>query len=230
MSDYNLSVPIKGIYFGAVQNRWEGKPPSAIQKDWVDGVQEITPLGFLGDAQADLEVHGGLDKAIHHYAADHYVAWQTEGHMPKGTLPAAFGENISTLGMTEEDTCIGDIFSMGTAEVQISQGRQPCWKLGSHTQNTKMPYLFQKLGRTGWYYRVLKVGHVASGDMITLLERPEPEWTVKRVTNARLTRRVSAEDATKLAELSVLAEGWRAAFAKMADGQKSEDTTARLNG
>jgi MOSC domain-containing protein YiiM len=148
--------------------------------------------------------------------------------MTAGTVAAAFGENISTRGLTEENLCIGDILSLGSATVQISQGRQPCWKLGSHTGNAKMPYLFQKTGRTGWYYRVLETGVVSVGDMMTLLERPQPNWSVQKVTQARLTRRIQPSEAEVLAEMPELAEGWRDAFAKMAMGNTTEDISARL--
>ena len=228
MSHPELHACISGLFFGAAKTRWNGKPPSAIQKDRVTGSQNITFDGFPGDDQADLTVHGGVEKAIHHYAHDHYDNWQSEGHMAPNTHPAAFGENISTRGLTEDNLCIGDILKLGTAMVQISQGRQPCWKLGLHTGNEKMPYLFQKTGRTGWYYRVLETGAVASGDLIALVERRHPDWSVKRVTQARLTRGVSPSDAETLAHIEDLAPGWRAAFARMSDGVVHEDTTKRL--
>ena len=93
-----------------------------------------------------------------------------------------------------------------------------------------MAALFQKTGRTGWYYRVLEPGVAAAGDVITLLGRPQPDWSVERVTAARLTRRVSQVDATTLSEMPELAEAWRTAFAKIADGNRDEDTSARLTG
>ena len=226
----SLSSTIEGLFVGKVTDRWPGKPPSAIQKDPANGPQDIGIHGFLQDVQADLKVHGGADKAIHHYAHDHYAAWQTEGLIPAGTLPAAFGENISTTGLTEDTLCIGDILKLGTATVQISQGRQPCWKLGLHTGQDKMPYLFQKTERTGWYYRVLDEGAVGVGDRITLVERPQPNWTVRQVTQARLTKRIIPNDAALLADMPELAAGWRQAFAKMAAGQFKEDTSERLGG
>lgn len=226
----NLSSRIDGLFVGKVMDRWPGKPPSAIQKDPATGRQDIGVHGFVLDAQADLEVHGGTDKAIHHYAFDHYAAWKSEGLIPRGTQPAAFGENISSIGLTEDTLCIGDILKLGSATVQISQGRQPCWKLGLHTGQEKMPYLFQKTGRTGWYYRVLDEGAAAVGDNIALVERLQPDWTVRKVTQARLTKRILPEDAAQLADTPELAAGWRHAFAKMAAGQISEDTTRRLSG
>ncbi|WP_306113822.1 MULTISPECIES: MOSC domain-containing protein [unclassified Roseovarius] len=230
MTGINPSSRIDGIFFGKVTNRWEGRGPSAIGKTPVKGPQEIDEFGFLDDEQADLEHHGGAEKAIHHYATEHYQDWMTEGAIPSGTAPAAFGENIATRGMTEWTLCIGDKLRLGTAVVQISQGRQPCWKVSEHTKNEKMAYLFQKTSRTGWYYRVLETGVAAQGDQISLIERPQPKWSVARVTSARLTRRVTQHDAEVLAMLPELADGWRKAFVRMAEGNMQEDTSSRLVG
>jgi len=228
--EHNLTARINGVFLGKIEQRWEGRAPSAIRKTAVAQSCEIDENGFVEDRQADLEVHGGPDKAIHHYAADHYADWIREGEIPDGTVPAAFGENISTLGMTEDTMCVGDILRLGTAIVQVSQGRQPCWKVSEHTQNPQMAYLFQKTGRTGWYYRVLENGMVGVGDDIRLLERPQPDWSIRRVTTARLSRSISNEGAAILAHMPELANGWRTAFAKLASGNTDEDTSKRLNG
>ncbi|WP_374015642.1 MOSC domain-containing protein [Phaeobacter sp. A36a-5a] len=230
MTRPDLSAPIAGIFHGAVHSPWADKPPTAIHKSPVAGSQMIDINGFTGNSQADLTVHGGADKAIHHYASEHYRLWQDEAELPPTAVPAAFGENIASYGLTEDTLCIGDILRLGSAVVQISQGRQPCWKLGLYTQNKRMPYLFQKTGRTGWYYRVLEPGAVQTHDEIRLIERRHPEWTVHRVTHARLTRKITAGEAASLADLADLAAGWRAAFARMAGGDTGEDTSARLGG
>lgn len=230
MSNPPLSTTIDNLFFGKIEDRWDGRPPSAIGKTVVAGLRQIEAHGFVEDAQADLDNHGGAEKAIHHYPSDHYAAWITEGVIPEGTVPAAFGENIAAYGMTEDTVCIGDILKLGTATVQVSQGRQPCWKVAEHTKNPLMAYLFQKTGRTGWYYRVLKQGDAGGGSEITLIERMQPDWTVRRVTQARLFRNPSRADANTLAELPELAQDWRDAFAKMAQGDVSEDTSRRLDG
>lgn len=201
---------------GRVEARWSGKGPSAIGKTAVDGPCALTDLGFTQDAQADLEAHGGLDKAIHYYPADHYRAWIDDGAMPAGTVPCAFGENMSAFGLTEDAVCIGDIFDCGNTRVQISQGRQPCWKVSEHTGNPRMAYLFQKTGRTGWYFRVLQSGEVSIGDPVRLIDRLYPDLTVRNVTAARLTKKISPSDAGDLAALPELAEDWRTFFAKLA--------------
>jgi MOSC domain-containing protein YiiM len=230
MSQDRSKKRLEGLFAGAVSDRWEGRPPSAIAKTPVIGPAEVGFEGLLVDAQADRAVHGGADKALHHYPGDHYAAWVAEGYLPAGSKPAAFGENLSTLGLTEDDVCIGDVFRLGTARVQICQGRQPCWKLNAHRGREDMAAAFQKTGRTGWYYRVLETGRVAAGDAMGLIERPCPQWTVLEVTRARLTKRIDPARAAQLSALPELAEGWRNAFAKIAANALQEDTSARLFG
>ncbi len=228
MSIPSLSITIDALFMGRIENRWEGRPPSAISKRLADGKRRIETHGFVDDAQADLDNHGGAEKAIHHYPTDHYALWIAEGAVPAETIPSAFGENIAARGMTEDVICIGDILRLGSATVQISQGRQPCWKVAEHTKNPRMAYLFQNTGRTGWYYRVLEPGDAERGDEIELLDRPQPDWSVKHVTQARLTRRAPQAEVEALAELPELAMDWRKAFAKMAGGDRNEDTSRRL--
>ncbi|MDQ0313743.1 MOSC domain-containing protein [Amorphus orientalis] len=224
-----LRATIELLCVGQVEERWPGRPPSAIAKRPTGDRVKVTASGLALDSQADLSVHGGPEKAIHHYAADHYPAWRSE--LVRDDLqPGGFGENISTSGLTEDILCIGDILTFGTATVQVSQGRQPCWKLNAHTNEKRMAALFQKTARTGWYYRVLEPGTVKQGDTISLVERLWPEWTVQRVTQARLTRRIGSEAAATLSRLPALSESWRTAFARISEKDLSEDTTARLGG
>ncbi|MEO4043185.1 MOSC domain-containing protein [Hoeflea sp. CAU 1731] len=222
-------VTVEGLFVGSVEDRWPSKPPTAIGKRSLSQTVLVTENGLDGDVQADLTVHGGPDKALHHYPGEHFAVWSHE-LARDDLIPGGFGENISTIGLTEDAVCIGDIFALGTAKVQISQGRQPCWKLNSHTGDDRMAWRFQKTGRTGWYYRVLAPGEVGIGDALTLIERPCPEWSVMSVTRARLTRRISLQDARTLATLPELANGWRDAFARLAQGNRQEDTAKRLQG
>lgn len=222
---------VDAVYVGAIAQRWEGKPPSAIGKRQVEGRRFLGETGLEGDQQADLSVHGGVDKALHHYAADHYAAFAAEiPEMAAAFKPGAFGENISTLGVTEADLCVGDVLSLGEAQVQVSHGRQPCWKLAAHMAREDMALRVQKTGRTGWYYRVLRPGSIGAGDLLTLEARPRPEWTLARVIAARFDPRLDKEVAAALAELPELAGVWRAAFAKKVDPDFEEDVRRRLEG
>jgi len=222
---------ITGLFVGRIEERWPGKPPSAIAKHAVSGSLELNMTGFEEDSQADLAVHGGVEKALHHYAAEHYDFWKLEfPELSERFQPGGFGENISTTGITEHDLCIGDIIKLGNSLVQISQGRQPCWKLNAHTGNDKLAYRFQKTGRTGWYYRVLEPGTVELGDQIILMERPNEMWSLSKLIAARFNRAISPEDASALAALPQLAQGWRDVFEKKTDRSYKEDTSARLIG
>ncbi|MDO5611608.1 MAG: MOSC domain-containing protein [Paracoccus sp. (in: a-proteobacteria)] len=210
---------------------WAGRPASGIAKAAVAGPLHLGPTGFAGDEQADLRMHGGPEKAVHHYAADHYPLWQAElGPNPR-FVAGGFGENISTIGLTEDDLCIGDVLAMGRARVQISQGRQPCWKLTAHTGIADMARRVQASLRTGWYYRVLEPGEVAPGDILRLIDRPHDGFTLRRVTGARLGHATDRAEAARLAALDHLAPGWRAAFQRKAERpDEIEDDRPRLDG
>lgn len=196
-----------------------GDEPSAIAKTEETGPVEIGVLGLIGDEQADLRVHGGPDKAVHHYPRDHYAFWESRSFMhPKLERPGAFGENISTSGLTERAACIGDRYRLGTALVEISQGRQPCWKQGHVMDWPELVALMVEHRRTGWYYRVIEPGRVAAGDMLALVDRPHPEWPVERVFALLVAGEGKAdrESVGILAGLDVLAREWRAKAAKIA--------------
>ncbi len=185
---------------------------SAIAKYPQQGPIKIGYLGIDGDEQADLRVHGGPDKALHHYPFDHYPHWAVNA--PEAELlsaPGAFGENISTVGLREDEICIGDTFRIGTALIEISQGRQPCWKQGERLQWNGLPALMVKERRSGWYYRVLEEGAAQAGDMLTLIDRPLADWTVKRVFGLLVAgdHKRDPHALKALAAMDVLFEGWR---------------------
>jgi MOSC domain-containing protein YiiM len=192
---------------------------SAIAKRPVDRPLAVGRLGIAGDEQADLAVHGGPDKAIHHYPRDHYGGWRDSlGPLPQLAAPGAFGENVSTMGWTEQDLCIGDRLRLGSALVEVAQGRQPCWKQAHHLGRPEIVAAMVETGRSGWYYRVIEEGEVAPGDTITLADRPLPQWTVARVFGLLVGGRHRGEQAAlaELAQLEVLAEGWRLRAARLA--------------
>lgn len=220
---------ITGLYLGKVEPRWEDKTPTAIDKKPVEHAANISFIGFTEDQQADLTVHGGPEKAIHHYAGDHMAFWREifPDEAQKFT-PGCFGENISTIGLTESNICLGDILKLGTATVEVCQGRQPCWKLSEHLGILPLAMQFQKTGRTGWYYRILEEGKAAVGNDIKVIERPLPEWTLERLIMARFDPRLNAEIAQEISELPALSENWREAFKKKCGRNYKEDTTRRL--
>jgi MOSC domain-containing protein YiiM len=189
-----------------------GAELSAIRKSVVKGSISITRLGLIGDEQADLSVHGGPEKAVHHYAFDHYALWRAKApEHPKLGAPGAFGENISTLGLTEENVCIGDRFRLGTALVEVSQPRQPCWKQAHVMEWTTLPKMMVRERKSGWYYRVIEEGAVAASDVMTLEARLHPEWTVAQVFALLIggEGKANREACHALTKLEVLEIGWR---------------------
>jgi MOSC domain-containing protein YiiM len=184
---------------------------SAIAKTAVDGPRAVGFLGIEGDQQADLSVHGGPDKAIHHYPRDHYTWWRDR--LPGRAVldhVGAFGENISTRALTERDVCIGDRFQLGTALVEVCQGRQPCWKQARRLGDKGVVAAMVKSGRSGWYYRVIEEGQVAAGDALVRVAHLHVEWSVERVSGIVIAGRERDPAMLRtLSELPELAEGWR---------------------
>lgn len=190
--------------------------PSAIAKQPLQGRVTITREGILGDEQADRRYHGGPDKALHHYAFDHHASWaQSWGEaLPLGQ-PGGFGENIATTGLVEEQVLLGDRFRLGTALIEVSHGRQPCFKLNHRFNRASVVAEIVKTGRCGWYYRVIEEGHCEVGAGVDLrLEQVAEglaQWPVARLFRVLVGGGHKADSAAlaELAALPQLAEAWR---------------------
>ena len=192
---------------------------------WTSGIWKSSATGSLrlgwtnldGDAQADLKNHGGPDKAVCCYAAEHYPDWRDALDKSEAEFPyGAFGENWTLAGMAEHTVCIGDTYTVGTACVQVSQPRMPCWKLGRRWERPDFPLEVSGSGRTGYYLRVSEPGEVGVGDTLVLTERPLPDWPVARVNRAMYVDKADAELAEELGRLLLLAEAWRQPFRRRA--------------
>lgn len=195
---------------------WPGDPPwrkrvSAIFKEPVGGPVWLGAMNLAGDAQADLKHHGGPERAVNVYSADHFPDWRIRLAQPD-LSNGAFGENFTVAGLDEETVCIGDIFAIGEARVQVTQPREPCWKLARKLDVKDLVKQVRQLRRTGWYLRVLREGYVEAGMQIALLERPHPEWTVARAFAAMRERQGAPEAAAALAAIPALSSGWREAL------------------
>lgn len=194
---------------------------SAMARDVVDRPVMLRKMGFEGDQVADPAVHGGIDKAVHLYCTEHYPWWAVElGGHDLLNAPGAFGENITAAGLTEGQVRIGDRFRIGEALVEISQGRQPCWKLDHRFGQTGIMATIVRSRRGGLYFRVIEEGEVAPGDAIEQVERAPHQWTVDIVFHLLISGGHKAPDVVpalrELAALDVLAESWRARAAKLA--------------
>jgi MOSC domain-containing protein YiiM len=181
---------------------------TGIFKNKIDGPVRLDKRNHAGDAQADLRVHGGPDKAVLAYSADHYSAWRNELKLPDFNF-GAFGENFTVDAATEDDICIGDIHQIGDAILQVSQPRSPCWKLARKWEMSDLPKRVVQSGRSGWYYRVQQEGTVGSGQELKLLERPCPEWTIRRICDVTYGIERNPGDLAALERLDLLASQWR---------------------
>ena len=168
-------------------------------------------LGIEGDGQADRKNHGGVDKAVLGYSAEHYPAWQIELERPD--FPhGAFGENLTIRGVTEADICVGDIWEVGDVVLQISQPRQPCWKLARRWRLKDLPKRVIQTGRSGWYFRVLQEGKIQAGIPMRLADRIHPDWPIAEASRVMYDRHADASAVAALASLPELAGGWKSSL------------------
>ncbi|MCC7476792.1 MAG: MOSC domain-containing protein [Pirellulales bacterium] len=197
-------------YHGACdEGGTEMKPwASAIAKDTIRGPIELTTLGLTGDEQADLIHHGGLDKAVLAYGASHYEVWKND--LPSAPFAyGAFGENLTVTHLDEANLCVGDVVAIGGCRLQVSQPRQPCWKLSRRWSIPELSGLVQKTGRTGWYLRVLTLGSLEAGMEMEVLDRPHPEFTLALANDIMHKRVQDRKQEAALAACPALSESWR---------------------
>lgn len=180
---------------------------SAIVKTDRGSTVNVGVLGLEGDEQADLVHHGGPDKAVLAYAASHYDFWIAR-YPEKKFSAGGFGENLTVSGWDEESCCVGDRFEVGTCLLEISQPRQPCWKLDRRWEIAKLSHEVQTERRTGWYLRVLRAGMIHVGDTLILMERPQPDFSIARALDIMYANPRNPQDDQKLADLPQLSEAW----------------------
>ena len=200
------------VQVGSVAPLGPDSVPSGFRKAAVDGRVAVRRFGLEGDAQADLSVHGGPDKAVYVYPDAHYVWWRDA--LPEKTPllhAGGFGENLTVSGLDEDTTCIGDVFAIGSARLQVTQFRQPCFKLALYFNNKRLPQAMVRSGRSGWYARVVHEGSLGRGDAVLLTARPNPTWSVRRLSQSFMHRAATLHELVELTSMEGLAEGWRTA-------------------
>lgn len=220
-----LSSPV-AIFAGTVVALPENGRPTGIFKHPVTGGVDIGSEGLAGDQQADRRVHGGPEKAVHLYPAEHYR--QLAKRFPEAAaelVPGSLGENLSTLGLTEADICIGDIFSLGSAHLQVCQPRSPCWKIDSRFGVEGMAAYIADTGLTGWYWRVLQPGRAAPGDLLRLIERAEDGIALATAMDIWRTHRPTPAELERVAGAPGIAAGWRRKLLDRADWLRRQSDT-----
>jgi MOSC domain-containing protein YiiM len=192
----------------------DGKPAewtTAFFKFPVAGPVELGELGIAGDEQVDRKNHGGPDKAVLVYSADHLPFWRDRLNLPE-MAGGAFGENLTIAGSTEEDVCIGDVWEVGAVLLQVTQPRQPCWKMSRRWNISNLAQQVVASGFCGWYLRVLRGGTLAPGEELSLVSRPNPAWTIVRATFLFHHGKADLEGAEELAAVPELSTSWREAL------------------
>lgn len=209
-------ITIESIQIGKVVT--EGDPESkevansrwtsAFRKTPVESEVTVKPSGIVGDEVADTIHHGGVDKAILCYAMSHYPEWQRE-HPALKFAAGGFGENLTLSGVDESGVCVGDRLRCGDCEFEVSQPRQPCWKISRRWRTKTMTKEVAATGRTGWYLRVLQGGVLSNGMVVEVIDRPHHDWTIERCNDVLFRRRTDADLRDALLEVPQLAQDWK---------------------
>jgi len=200
----NVGLPRQVNFRGEVVN-------TGIFKEPVRHRLKLRTLNLDGDKQADLTVHGGIDKAVYSYAKEHYEFWRKE--LNDMSLPwGMFGENFTTQGLFEDNVNIGNIFQIGTARVIATQPRMPCYKLGVKFGRMDIIKRFLASGLTGIYFKVLQEGEVGAGDAIKLINKDENNVTVKDIVRLYTEGKDDIQTMERAIKVKDLPDGWRFHF------------------
>jgi MOSC domain-containing protein YiiM len=206
------------------QLEWHGRlVTTGIYKQPVEGRVTLRKLNLEGDRQADLTVHGGEAKAVYCYPAAHYDYWKKE--LPDHQLPTGmFGENFTTDGLSERTVFLGDRFSIGSAEVVVTQPRLPCYKLGLRFESDDMVRRFLASGRTGFYLAVTREGNVAAGDEIARVSRETNSVPVSEATRLYIAKKYGKDDLASLKRVIAVAavpDSWKDYFRERLEQAKA---------
>jgi len=202
----NVGLPQKVLYNGQIIN-------TAIFKDPVKGPIMLRKLNLDGDKQADLTVHGGIDKAVYSYPVEHYDYWRKQ--FPDTDLMwGMFGENFTTEGLLEDAVNVGDQFEIGSANLVATQPRMPCYKLGVRFGRMDVIRRFMTSGRPGIYFKILKEGEIKTGDKIKNIKRDKNNVTVKDIVSLYISKNHIdvIEMMRRAIKIRDLPEGWRYEF------------------
>ena len=229
---------IVSIQVGKV--REEGSPGATepLQRFWstafyktpVHEPVRVESLGITHDEVADHRFHGGVDKAVLAYAAEHYPLWLAELRRDDFLQPddnecglaafgfGAMGENLCITEQSEQAVCIGDVYTLGDPAaggviVQVSQPRQPCWKISRRWKHRTLTKRVGQTGRTGWYYRVLQPGRIQTGDTVVLAERLHPDWNIARANDVLMGREADRFATSELMAIPELSADWKQSLA-----------------
>ncbi|MGO4576461.1 MOSC domain-containing protein [Cupriavidus sp. 2TAF22] len=205
-----ISAEVEGIFAGGIGILGEEGHRSGIFKRRIRGEAKVSFDGIEGDEHADPRVHGGPEKAVHHFAAENYRRLAECFPDCAGILvPGSLGENISTNGLTERNVHIGDVFRMGGTVLQVSQPRSPCWKINHRFNADGMSLVVAQERMTGWYYRVIGSGIIGPGDKLELIERETERFSIDEFWRVQSSSRPGIDDMLALIAVPGLANSWK---------------------
>lgn len=215
------------VYTGKVKQVGNPDSEDPMERDWETAMFKtkredkvwLSKTGISGDEVANELLYGGLDKALFCYPIKHYADWQDKyerDDMVIGTM----GENFAVLEMDEFSVCIGDIYEVGDAIIQVSQPRKPTWQEARRFHILDLALDMQRTGRTGWYYRVLEEGNIWGDIPVNLLERPYPQWSVQAANEIMYQYKQELRLADDLAACGALSQNWVRHLRKRLLGQE----------
>ena len=207
-----LRAEVLGV-FASEPKPFEPNPKiqSAFYKSPVSGAVRVEPGKLHGDASGNQIHHGGQDRVIHHYPQEHYQEWkQRYPEHEDEFIPGSIGENISTKGILESDVCVGDIFQLGSAKIQLTEGRKPCGFIDQRFAVPKMHKQVQKLIKMGWFYRVLESGEFQVGSDLELMDRPTQWARLDIVSDVLMNKKTDDRELLKrISKLPTLSQRWQ---------------------
>jgi MOSC domain-containing protein YiiM len=211
----NIGLPRRVVFNGQVVT-------TGIFKEPTDGHVMLRRLNLDGDKQADLTVHGGVDKAVYSYAAEHYDYWR--GELSSMNLPwGMFGENFTTEGLLEDNVNIGDTLQVGSAKLMVTQPRMPCYKLGVRFGRMDIVRRFMASGRPGIYCKVLEEGEVVKDDKINIIRKDKNNVTVIDIVRMYIRDHEDIEIMKRAIKTGALPEGWKYEFLQRINDLEKND-------
>ncbi|TAM11604.1 MAG: MOSC domain-containing protein [Nevskiaceae bacterium] len=205
-----MCTVVEGLYAGQPRIMPGTGRLTAFFKQPVSWRVHVGRLDLFGDAQADLRVHGGPEKAVHHFPFDNYAHLAAlEPEHAAQFVRGSMAENFSTTGFAEADVCLGDVFAFGSARIQVSQPRTPCWKIDARFGVEDLALRIERNGVSGWYYRVLEEGEVEVGDDWCLIDRNADPITLRRFWELKHATRPDLDALRRLRDTPGLASRWQ---------------------
>jgi len=221
---------LTNVYCGKVAQRYGME--TAMDKYPVEGSLYLSAEGLAGDDYAEKEHHGGPDRALHQYPAEHYVYWQKKygAAFAEGVNEnvAGMGENLSSLGMTEENVYLGDRYQWGEAVIEVSQPRSPCFKLNKRWGIEEFSVDIQTISHCGWLYRVITPGNVSVSEPLALIARVDNAMTIKAVCDIYFGDPLNTEKLLLLKEQTTLAASWLSNVMQRLETNEIENWNFRL--